>query len=97
MAAYNPLQDVLYAAVRAEGETAVGLRYRAALALSRVNSLRCADAMRRLVADPDYALEHMEEGAILLVRLWDCLPCWLPCDCAAGQHDGPTQAPPSTE
>ena len=63
----SPVQDVLHAAAGAEGPTAMGQRHRGGLALTRINSLRCADAMRRLVADPAYALEHIEEGTIILV------------------------------
>lgn len=63
------VQDVLHAAARAEGPTALGRRHRGAVALRRINSLRCADAMRQLVADPAYALGHIEEGFIILVRI----------------------------
>ena len=51
----------------------MGGQYRGTAALRRVNSLRCADSMRRLVADPDFAIEHIEEGAIILVRLYPFL------------------------
>lgn len=60
--------DVLHDAAGARSITEMGGQYRGTAALRRVNSLRCADSMRRLVADPDFAIEHIEEGAIILVQ-----------------------------
>ena len=60
-------QDVLDRAAHAEGSTAVGRRYRGVSALRRINAQRCADAMARLAADPDFAMAHIEQGAVILV------------------------------
>ena len=64
----DAVQDVLDCAARAEDSTAVGRRYRGLTALRRVNALRCTEAMSRLAADPEFALEHIEQGAVILVR-----------------------------
>ena len=59
---------MLHRAALAEGSTAVGRRYRGIMALHRMNALRCGDAMARLAADPEFAMAHIEQGAIILVR-----------------------------
>lgn len=58
---------MLHRAASAEGSTAVGRRYRGIMALHRMNALRCGDAMARLAADPEFAMAHIEQGAIILV------------------------------
>ena len=60
-------QEFLGTASEGEEPLLLGRRHFAQMALVRVQSLRCAELMRQLIARPGTAT-RLEEGALLLVR-----------------------------
>ena len=60
-------QEFLGGASAGDEPLLLGRRYFAGMALVRVQSLRCAERMRQLLARPG-AETRLEEGALLLVR-----------------------------